>query len=250
MMKIQNTDSVVIHFGLSIIATFTLTVISTSPDAATITNIAQPTILVSTNPASFFIDAANLLVNPNNNPVEFSSSTHAAFGGLEVFRAYDSNNLASLLGVPQTILSNTDFIAFDNNGQNSGGGGFEDSVWSFTDGVNSLTHNHDFLDGLNGPVLANNEQLNVGDQYNSVFGTSFSNGEDFGVLLFDLSSSGIDVKSSNFEVTLQGGGLTCGNECPDVTFMGTVSTVPIPSALVLFFSGLLGLSSLIRRRVA
>ena len=236
-MKNQNTARSVSKLWLTIFVTLLLTGMSTGLYAAVIT---QPGILISTNPASFSIDAANLLANPNNNPVQFLSGTQATFGSFQSIVTYDSNDLALLLGVSLATLVNTDFIAFDSNGINSGGGGFEDSVWSFTDGLNTLNHNHDFLDGQNGPVLANNEQLNIGVQYNSLFGTSFAGGLDFGVILFDLSSFGIDVTSPDFQVTLQGGGLSCGNECPDVTFMGTASTVPIASAALLLFTGLLG----------
>ena len=224
-----------------------LTGISTSLYAEII---GQPGILISTNPASFSIVAENILANPNNTPVEFSSDTQAIFGGFKSIANSDSNDLALLLGVSLATLSNTDFIAFDGNGIDSGGGGFEDSVWSFTDGVNTLNHSHDFLDGQNGPVLANSAQIDIGVQYNSLFGTSFASGFDFGVILFDLSSFGIDVTSTSFQVALQGGGLSCGNECPDVTFMGTVSAVPVPPALLLFFTGLLVLFGFKRQSTA
>ncbi len=246
-MKKHTPGDIVIKLGMMIVFTTNFVGLPIVSYAAAITTISQPTTLISTNPELFASDAANLVVNPNNNAVQFSRNTQATFGSFEPISTSDVNNLALLLGVSPAVLFNTDFIAFDDNGVNVGAGGFEDSFWSFTDGVNMLTHNHDFLDGPNGPVLANNERIDVGDQYNSIFGTSFASGEDLGVILFDLSAFGLDVNSSNFRVALEGGGLSCGNECPDVTFMGTVSTVPIPPALWLFFGGLLGLLGIARR---
>ncbi len=205
--------------------------------------IAAPSTVVSTIPESFSVDAANLLVSPNNNAVQFSSSTQATFGDFKTTATYDTEKLALLMGISSETLSNADFFAFD---ANNGSVGFEDSVWFFSDGVNSLNHVHDFSDGENGPMLINGGRINIGTEYNAIFGTSFANGTDFGVILFDLSSFGIDVNNTDFQFSLQGGGISCGTECPDVTFVGAV--VPIPPASMLFFSALLGAFGLKQRK--
>jgi hypothetical protein len=205
--------------------------------------IATPVSVVSTTPDSFSVDAANLLVTPNNTPVQYSSSTQATYGGFHATAAYDSTALSSLMGVSAETLSRANFVAFD---ANNGGGGFEDSIWSFSDGVNSINHVHDYADGPNGPVIANSSRFDVGAEYNDIFGTTYANSMDFGVILFDLAASGVDVNSPDFRVSLQGGGLTCGYECPDVTFMGSV--VPIPAAFWLFASAIGGFGFLTHRK--
>jgi hypothetical protein len=219
----------------------------TSPIAADPLFNGYPDTLVSATPASFTSDAQKLLGAPDNDIVVFSDSTEATYGAFGTTISYDRNSLASLIDVSLGTLADADFIAFDANGVDAGAGQFETSVWTFDDGTTTLVHNHDFFDGSNGPVLANNELVDVGSSYNSLFGTSFANGQDFGVILFDLSDSGIDTANPNFEVTLRGGG-TPGTGAPDVTLLAITNAVPEPSSLALLATGVVGLLAYRRRQ--
>ena len=220
--------------SLGFSALFILLLFSETTNATTIK---YSNTLVSVSPSSFTAEASLLLGAPSTNYAVFTSATAATYGNYHSSITYNTSEFLSFLGVSQGIIDKTDFIAFD---ANNGGSGFEDSIWTFDDGSNSLTHIHNYLDLPNGPVVANIGLFDVGDIYNSLFGTSFSSTTDIGVILFDLSDFGIDTSASNFQVTLQGGGTSCGTECPDVMQMGVVSravSVPAPPTLLLLSVG-------------
>jgi hypothetical protein len=136
---------------------------------------------------------------------------------------YSTAELASLLGVPEEVLKRADFVAVDDNGIDSGGGGFESSRWSFSDGTHKKTIAHQFTAIPGGAVLANVAREDAGSLYNRLFGTSLAPGTDLGILLFDLASIGIDAATPLLTVTVAGGGEDCGSECPEVLFLGVVN---------------------------
>ncbi|MGK7928730.1 MAG: PEP-CTERM sorting domain-containing protein [Spirulina sp.] len=183
--------------------------------------------LVGASPSSFVPSAELLLNQPSTVSPEFSGSQQATYADFDSLLTYDTNTLASLIGISSTLLESADVIAFD---ANRGGREFESSIWKFEDSDTTLIHTHNILDAPNGPMVVNNEILGSA-LYNSIFGTNFDSDTDFGVILFDFAGTGIDTSDADFRITLQGGGTFCGPECPDVAQIGVLN-VPEPSSLV------------------
>ncbi len=196
---------------------FLLVLMSSQLNAA---DISIPSTVLESEPS--FTQAEKLLLTPNNSVVEFLNNRSAIYGGFTSSLNPTDAELASLLGVSQSTLSKTDFIVFDAHGtsSSSASAGFESSVWSFSDGTNVLNYVHNFGNTPTDPVIADNAIPNAGLKYNSIFGTSYSSQMNFGVLLFDLSGSGIDVNSPAFTINTEGG--VEDPSTPDITFLGVI----------------------------
>ena len=96
-------------------------------------------------------------------------------------------------------LSRFDFIALDTN---NGGGGFESSVWNFSDGSMSRVIRHFYGIPINNPNVLDLDRRNVAPSAIRLFG--YSPNQDFGILLFDLTQMGLNPDSPNFTVTIEG----------------------------------------------
>ncbi len=86
-----------------------------------------------------------------------------------------------------------------------------------------LSYTHAITSPPGGIVLANNARLNVATAYSALIGAPPAGNTDFGVILFNLSSTGIDVSRPGFRVTLTGSGPNCGNQCPEPTVFAVVN---------------------------
>jgi hypothetical protein len=164
---------------------------------------------------------------PGERTVTVTGGNILEFFGIEKLAYYSKVGLTSLLGVPEDVLGRADFIAVDHNGTYSGGGGFESSCWTFSDGTHKETITHQFSAKPEGAVLANLTRENAGNLYNRLFGTSLAPGTDLGILLFDLACIGIDAAAPLFTVTLAGGGRDCQTECPEVFFLGVLNVASV-----------------------
>lgn len=231
-MKNQFSTSIVKMFKTAAIPTALATSVLGICNDVSAFSIGYSTKLVDVNPSSFAASAELLLNAPLlNTQIQFSSNEQASYGDFDSYINYDTVALTSLIGISPTLLEKADFIAFEFN---LGGNGFEDSIWTFEDSDTTLVQEHDFFDTPNNSVLVNTGQLNR-VAYNDLFGSSFASG-DFGVILFDLSSFGVDTSDSNFSVTLQGGGTNCNLECPEIVQFGVISSEPIPEPLTILGS--------------
>jgi hypothetical protein len=167
---------------------------------------------------------ANILERPpGERAVTVTGGNLLKFEAFRKLVRYSTAELASLLGVPEEVLQTADFVAVDHNGIDSGGGGFESSRWTFSDGTHTKTIAHHFTAMPGGAVLANAAREDAGNLYNRLFGTSLAPGTDLGILLLDLASIGIDAAAPLLTVTLAGGGEDCGSECPEVLFLGVLN---------------------------
>ena len=176
----------------------------------------------------------------HSNSVLFANGATATYSGFNDGIFYDTTELAAALGVSDTFLASANFIAFDGNGSPVG---FESSTWVFSDGVNTITHPHNFGDGPNGALIANSYLLT--DSYNTIFNATYNEpGAPYvGFAIFDLIASGINPYSDQFSATIIGGSGDLGIHAPDLVALGVIdpTVVPIPAAIWLFGSGLLGL---------
>jgi hypothetical protein len=213
--------------------------------------------------AAFVIEWANSVTNtnvidpeesfgkPDGNITHFSGSpvkfgTFSGYGNGDNI-IYDSFDLASLMGVSESVLSQTDFMAIEYNG--SGGGAFEGSDWIFDDGINSLSVSYTFNDDSPSTIIALGNIDN--EEYASFFGFTNPWGTvgEMAYILFDIDgNSSINPFSSTFSVTITAGSEFDPNT-PETDVMGRVGVVPIPSTILLLGFGILAFAGVSRKKL-
>ena len=152
----------------------------------------------------------------------------------------------SSFGANHQVLAGNDFQTVKNNRDrliaNGSGFGVGDMVINFTDSVNGIgawTNLHPDLGGDGGEIIAYNiDGVEIG---RVAFGTSPAIPGGFSGLITDEA-----IMSAEITCTFNND-FKCG--VYDIQF-GTVSPIPIPPAVWLFGSGLLGLVGIARRKKA
>lgn len=168
-----------------------------------------------TNPQS------NLLGPPDDRIVGLagradSEVTASGFGGAigasTAITTYDASRLAAALGISADDLARADFFGLEYNG--SPNAPFESSRWDFDDGTATATISHDFTRpdaGVPGIVKAG---ILSHSDVNRLFGITARSGS-YAYLLFDVSSLGVDTRSSALRVTVTGVASQVGSPDPD-----------------------------------
>lgn len=141
--------------------------------------------------------------------------------------------LASLLRVPDAVLARADVIAFEGNGPSRAGleGGWESSIWTFTDGTNTYVAKFNELVGKSSdPSVIGNGNID-GNAYRSFFGICSPNPQNLavGYILFDLDGvrPRVNVTSPNFQIRIQNrGGPGFGEGQPDPDAVGVLTKCP------------------------
>ena len=199
-----------------------------------------------------FSNAENALGQPDNlmasfydnNSATTETATYSGFGDGDNVN-YDSTAFASLLDTTEALIAQADFISIEFNG--TGGGLFETSDWSFSDGINNFSVSYVFNDPAAGSIIG------VGNistaNYANFFGLQdyeqiYGHGGEWAYILFDINGfSYINPFSSNFSVTLSAVGGPNNIDSPEPDVMGRMGTnpVPVPGTILLLCSGLIGL---------
>lgn len=157
------------------------------------------------------------------------------------------SGLARLLGLPDKDLARADVIAFEGNGGSPAGkgGGWESSIWTFSDGINSLTVRfNELVSPSQYPVMypalvangsirgADGTVSSGGNAYNAFFGMCpTSPSIVISYILFDLDavSPAINTASPNFSIRIENGftaDKSFGEGSPDPDAIGIISSCP------------------------
>ena len=158
------------------------------------------------------------------------------------------SGLARLLGLPDSVLAKADVIAFEGNGGHPGGAGisngWESSIWTFSDGINS--HSVRFTELVSPsqyptlyPALIANGSIrgadgtfsSGGNAYNAFFGMCPPNPGVISYILFDLDAirPAINTASPNFSIRVENGFTAdkkFGEGTPDPDSIGIFSSCP------------------------
>ena len=197
------------------------------------------------------INPLGILGDPDGDIAHFSGSPlkHGIISGFGIGEniTYDNNELASFLGMSQSVLDQTDIIAIEYNG--SGGGLFEGSNWIFDDGTNSISVSYTYEDDSPPSIIALG---NIGNtDYASFFGFTNPWGTigELAFILFDIDgTSAVNPFSPNLNVMLTAGS-AFDPATPEPDVLGRFAPVPIPGAAWLLGSGIAGLvGTRIRRK--
>lgn len=126
-------------------------------------------------------------------------------------------DLPRLLGLDAAQLPPGSLVAFeDNGGHAAGGGGWESSHWTFSDGVRSYTIAFDETAGaVNPPAVVATGSLSA-EEYAAFFGLDAADagGEVYSFLVFRMPPR-LDVGSAEFTVTVTEGMDIDGEGTPD-----------------------------------
>ena len=191
-----------------------------------------------------------LLGKPDGDLAHFSGSplkfgTISGFGNGDNI-SYNTNTLASLLNISDVVLEQADLISIEYNG--TGGGLYESSHWLFNDGSNSLEVSYTFGDASPAAIVGLGTIDN--NAYANYFGFINTRGEigSFAYILIDIDGiSSVNPFSADFSVTLTAGS-TVDPATPEPDVIGRINPVPIPGAIWLLGSGLIGLIGVARRK--
>jgi hypothetical protein len=218
-------------FKTALIPCIALSISGTSSAAQALV-ISYPDALVDVNPNSFEVSASKLLGGPFDGSIQFFNS-QATYKEFNSSVNYDLNTFASLIGVSPTVLERGDFIAFDAGGNL---GLFEQSLWIFEDADSTLAYQHEVF-GSTGELILFEGGISI-EAYNDFFGASLPDVGGVSILLFDLSSYGIETRNEEFAATLQAEGSSCATLCPDVPLLATFDSKKVPEPL-----GLIGMTA-------
>ena len=151
------------------------------------------------------------------------------------------SRLSSLLRVSDRDWARADVIAFEGNGGHGAGveGGWESSIWTFTDGTNTYVAKFSELVGrssdpsvvANGSIVgADGTVSSGGDAYRAFFGICSPNPENKVVsfILFDLDAvrPRVDYNSPRFQVRIQNRAPGFGEGTPDPDAVGVITKCP------------------------
>jgi hypothetical protein len=175
-------------------------------------------------------DPSAVLGPPDDRAAVISEKFHSVWvRGFTSSHAYAK--LATFLGVPDRELADADVIAFEQNGSApaAGGGGWESTVWFFSDLARSYGETFDERSGVG--TVANGRRavfrtgsVSVAD-YGSFFGVAGTTGGPvISWLLIDLPDD-IDVRSPDFSVWVGGtaGDVGLGEGTPDPDAIGLLT---------------------------
>jgi len=202
--------------------------------------------------------AADALGQPDGTLVGFfdgsgSTTETATYTGFGSQSNYDAISLGSLLGVTDSVLGASDVVAFEYNGSNFSTNLFETSTWIFDDGSNSTQATYVFNTTPSDPHISAVGTISNG-LYADFFGFAnpFGNTGNYAFILFDIDGqSTVDPFAPGFSITLNATG-SDAIDSPDIDALGVLSAspVPVPPAVWLFSSGLLGLIGIARKKSA
>ncbi len=146
-------------------------------------------------------------------------------------RKLNYRGLAKALGVSDADLARADIIAFEaNGGSPASGGGWESSLWFFTDLSRAYAETFDETVGLGTIAAGRRARFMTGDmlgaEYGAYFGVSVPPAEHFSWILIDVPND-IDVHSPNFSVWVSGADVHPGaggdEGTPDPEAVGVLS---------------------------
>lgn len=158
-------------------------------------------------------------------------------------RAMQHPGLQRLLGVPQDEFDRADVIAFEGNaGGAPGQGGWESSIWTFTDGTNSyVARFNENVGRASDPAVVATGSLVGPDGTISSGNTAYSeffrmccpdlSNPVISYILFDLDavSPAVDTNSPSFAIKLEVGFPIFGPEgSPDPDAIGILTKCPSP----------------------
>ena len=167
-------------------------------------------------------------------PPATAAATYSSFGAGSTTNT-DDMSLAGLLSINESVLSQAEFITFEGNGPTPDP--FETTTWTFDDGNSSIQVSHDYFIPVTGGGIVAFGNVSTND-YGNFFGVSVDPGAgSIAFLLFDLN--GLNLTTPNFGVTIDAPGIDSGVVgTPDIDVLGTITSVPEPTAVWLILCGI------------
>jgi cysteine-rich repeat protein len=140
------------------------------------------------------------LGEPADDTVTAAVGAPLAFSGFSDTVSYAGLEAALLAaGVPPAVLADADFVAFDPNGTT---GGFEGSIWTFEDGQGGTLDTQHGFGGIGAGIVFNGDMAPA--DYATLFSPLPPSAPFVGLILFDLSGSGVNPYAPTLSLTLEG----------------------------------------------